>query len=351
MAGATREEELARSVYAELQAVCCPLVDGLFLQEADSILQLLCSPSQHRTDILTWICSSVNPNFGNSKARAVRAKDPEVLTKDMAVLCQELMLCRADDLDLIRGGARPLRQLQFLEQLLSFIPGSTGSAGELTDAEGLLNELYAAENLPLLTQMLEPSFNPWPSHIKISRKNNKSSCKVGREEVADVAVLLHQAQCTLEQLQSECDFLRDAAQNPGVFSPSSLRVAACDLQQLMSTFSHVYESDLRPYCSREPPAFSSETHVFQRVHGLLLAFITELEMVREVSEASVSVREEVTQLQSQRRYWSRGEKHMFEHQLEELNLQIKNFSSQLCRTDSSKAQDVERTPGCVLQTD
>lgn len=74
----------------------------------------------------------------------------------------------------------------------------------------------------------------------------------------------------------QCEFLSDEAQSPAVFSPSSLRVAACDLQQLMATFSHVYETDLRAYCSRDPPSFSTETDVFQRIHQLLLACITVL---------------------------------------------------------------------------
>lgn len=260
----------------------------------------------------------------------MRANEPEGLTKDMAALGHELMLCRADDLDLIRGSASPLRQLQFLEQLLTLVPGCGKSGGQRTDAEMLLNELYAAENLPLLSQMLQPSFNPWPTHIRTSRKNSKSSCKAGREEeVADVGALLQQAQSALQQLQSECDFLNDEAQSPGVFSPSSLRVAACDLQQLMSTFSHVYSSDLRSYCSRDPPTFSTETGVFQRVHQLLLAFVTELEMIKEVSEASVSVREEVHQLKTQPRYWSRGERRTVEHQLEQLSRRVKDFSSLL----------------------
>ncbi|KAM6982452.1 HAUS augmin-like complex subunit 7 [Tautogolabrus adspersus] len=329
MAGASKEEELARRVYASLQTVCCPLVDGLYLQEADSMLQLLCSPSQHRTDILAWICSSINPNFGNSKARSVRSKDPEGLTKDLVLLGHELMLCKTDDLDLIRGDASPRRQLQFLEQLLTLVPGCTKSAGQRTDAEMLLNELYAAENLPLLAQMLEPSFNPWPAHIKALRKNAKSSSKPSTEEAADVAALLQQTQDALQQLQSECDFLSHGAQSPGILSPSSLRVAACDLQQLMSTFSHVYESDLRSYCSRDPPTFSTETDVFQRVHRLLLAFITELDLIKEVSAASASVREEVNQLQTRPRYWSRGEKRTLEHELEEVAGRVKDFSSLL----------------------
>lgn len=120
--------------------------------------------------------------------------------KEMALLGQELMLCRAGDLDLIRvrtgvsvislhvlqivistmntcslslfvkpfiqGDASPRRQLQFMEQLLTLVPGSSKSAEHRINGEMLLNELYSDENLPHLTQMLEPSFDPWPVHIK-----------------------------------------------------------------------------------------------------------------------------------------------------------------------------------------
>ncbi|XP_041802375.1 HAUS augmin-like complex subunit 7 [Chelmon rostratus] len=330
MAGALNEEELVRRVYAALQAASCPLVEGLELQEADSMLELLCVPSQHRTNILKWICSSINPNFGNSKATSMRSKDPDALPKEMAVLGQELMLCKADDMALIREGDASIhRQLQFLEQLLTLVPGCKKSAGPRLDAEALLNELYAAENLPHLSQMLKPTLDPWPAHIKALRKGIKSSSKPSREEAADVATLLQMTQSALEQLQSECEFLNSEAQSCDVFSPSSLRVAACDLQQLMSTFSHVFETDLRAYCSRDPPSFSAETDIFQRVHQLLLAFITELEMLKQVSEASVSVNEEVNQLQTQPCYQSRGEKLTSQNQLEELTRRIRSFFSLL----------------------
>ncbi|XP_032377955.1 HAUS augmin-like complex subunit 7 [Etheostoma spectabile] len=329
MAGALKEKQLVRHVYAALQAASCPLVEGLYLQEADSMLQLLCTPSQHRTDILAWICSSINPNFANSKTISVGFKGPDVLTKEMAVLGQELMLCKADDLDLIRGDASPYLQLRFLEQLLTLTPGCEQTAVHRADQEMLLNELYAAENLPHLTQMLKPTLDPWPSHIKALHKATKSSHKPSREGGADVATLLQQTQSTLEQLQSECEFLSSEAQSPGVLSPSSLRVAACDLQLLMTTFSHVFETDLRAYCSRDPPRFSTETDAFQRTHQLLLAFITELEMLKEVSEAAVSMNEDVNQLQTQPCYWSRGDKRNLPDQLKELTRRIRDFSSLL----------------------
>ncbi|KAL3063628.1 hypothetical protein OYC64_000043 [Pagothenia borchgrevinki] len=199
MAGALKEKQLVGHVYATLQAASCPLVKDLYLQEADSMLQLLCTPSQHRTGILSWICSSINPTVAYSEA-----KDPEVLIKEMSVLGQELMLCRAEDLDLIRGDASPHRQLRFLQQLLSLVPACEKSAGHRTDPETLLNELYAAENLPHFTQMLAPTLDPWPADIKDLRNSTKSSShRSSREEAADVAALLQQAQSTLEKLQSE----------------------------------------------------------------------------------------------------------------------------------------------------
>nr|XP_020472925.1 HAUS augmin-like complex subunit 7 [Monopterus albus] len=327
MAGALKEREFARCIYDSLQAASCPLVEGLYLQEADSMLQLLCVPSQHRTDILAWICSSISPNFANSKVMTMGSKDPDVLTKEMAVFGQKLMLCKAGDLDLIRGDASHRRQLLFLEQLLTLVPGCKKSAGHRVDKEMLLNELYAAENLPHLTQMLKPTLEPWPAHIKALCKGTKSSHKQGREEGADVAALLQLTQSALEQLLSEspqCEFLSDEAQSPGVFSPSSLRVAACDLQQLMATFSHVYETDLRVYCSRDPPSFSTETDIFQRVHQLLLACNTELEMLNELSEY-----EEVNHLLTRPIYWSRGEKCTLPDHLEELTRRSREFLSLL----------------------
>lgn len=82
----------------------------------------------------------------------------------------------------------------------------------------------------------------------------------------------------------QCDFLNSEAQSPNTFSPSSLRVAACDLQQLMATFSHVYETNLGTYCGRERPSFSKEADVFQRVHQLLLACNTVLSFTKNLCQ-------------------------------------------------------------------
>ncbi|XP_029911505.1 HAUS augmin-like complex subunit 7 [Myripristis murdjan] len=325
MAGALKEKQLAKQIFENLQAVSCPLVDGLYLQETDSMLELLCTPSQHRSDILAWICCSVNPNLTNLKASSLRHKDQDVLNKEMARLGQELMLCKADDLDLIVGRVDPWRQLQFLEVLLTLL-SEKESAEHETNEDVLLDELFSEENLPHLTHMLNPTCDPWPAHIKALRKGHKSSFhRPSREEAADITALLQSTQSALEQLQSECEFLHGEAQSPSVFSPCALRVALSDLRQLMATFVHVYETDFRAYCDREPPSLSAETQIFQRVHQLLLACNTELEMLNELSEASETITDQVSKIQTQPRYWSRGEKCTLPDQLEELTKRYRDF--------------------------
>lgn len=291
------------------------------------MLQLLCSPSQHRTDLLAWICSSINPNFLNCKAQPGRSKDPDLLTKEMALLGQELMLCKATDLDLVRGAESPLRQLQFMKQLLSLVPGSGKSSENHTDVELLLNELYSPENLPQLSLMLTPALDPWPAHIRALHKGTKPAQRTAKEET-DVTALLLSTQSALEQLHSECEFLKDP-QAAGGFSSSALRVAAGDLHQMMAAFGHVYETDLKSYCNRAPPAFSPEITVFKRVHELLSALNTELETLDELSEASGAMTEEVRHLQTQPRYWSRGAKHTLPDQLEELSRRYRDLLSPL----------------------
>ncbi|XP_023120940.2 HAUS augmin-like complex subunit 7 [Amphiprion ocellaris] len=329
MAGALTESQLVHQVYASLQAASCPLVEGLYLNDSDSMLQLLCAPSQLRTDILAWICTSINPSFADSKAMSRRSSEPEGLNKEIAALGQELMLCKSGDLDLIRGNASAHRQLRFLEQLLTLVPSCQKPAGNRTDGEALLNEVFAAENLPNLTQALKPTFYPWPTHINTTlQRETKSANKASREESADIDALLQLTQSALAKLQSECDFLIDE-DSPAVFSLNALRVAACDLQQLMSTFSHVYETDLRAYCNRDIPHFSKETDIFHRVHQLLLACNTELEMLKEVTSVSASVSEEVKRLQTQPQYWRHGEKRTLHEQIEEITKRIGEFLTEL----------------------
>lgn len=104
---------------------------------------------------------------------------------EVALLGQELMLCRAADQDLLReveswmmddgwspfphgqpslqGRASVHQQLHFLQQLLTLLPGSQRSSGARTDTEMLLHELCTSEHV---SQLLTPVLEPWPSHTR-----------------------------------------------------------------------------------------------------------------------------------------------------------------------------------------
>lgn len=320
-AGGSKEEQLAREVFDTLQSLCCPLVEGVFLQEEESLLQLLCSPSQHRTDLLSWICSSINPNFSTSKAATARAVDPEQLTRDMASLGEELLLCKATDLDLIRGAQSSRRQLLFMKRLLSLLPGSKPRP----DSEQLLNELFCPEGLVQLRLLLTPALEPWPPHLRSLSKGTKVCVRPSRDE-AEVHALLISTKSALEQLHSECEFLRDP-QAGSSFSSAVLRVAAGDLQQLMEVFSQVYETELKSYCDREEPVFSPDIDVCQRLHQLLSALNTDLETLDQLWATSDATTEEVRHLQDSPQYWSHGDKRTLPDQLEELSRRYRDFLS------------------------
>ncbi|XP_059912149.1 HAUS augmin-like complex subunit 7 [Gadus macrocephalus] len=327
MAVPFEEQQLAQKVYAALKAASCPLIVGLHLLEADSMHTLLCTPSQHRTEILAWICNCINPNPKNVKTSVIQSKDPNFQTKEMAMLGRELMLCKAEDFDLIQGHVKPLRQLHFLQELLTLVPGCFTESE--VDEEGLLNELYADENRALLTHMLRPTLNPWPAHIKyFSNDKTSSVSQTSQQESADVAALLQAAGRVLKDLQSECEFLHSECQSPAVFSPCALRVAVSDLCQLTAAFRRVYETDFKDYCRRKAPPLSAATLVFQRVHRLLLSCNTELKMLEELSQASQALTEKACQLQTQPCYWSHGEKCTLPDQLEKITRQYKDFLSQ-----------------------
>eukprot|EP00067_Danio_rerio_P043390 XP_021329293.1 HAUS augmin-like complex subunit 7 isoform X2 [Danio rerio] len=358
MAGISKEHQLSLRVYNTLQSLGCPLVDGLYLREADSVQELLCTPSFHRTDILKWICASICPSL-KEKFSSIKSTPNEESIEELTRFGYQMMLCKANDKDLIKGLAPPLRQLVFLEQLLrviqadaSLCSGQNSSSGdEGVKSNDLLEELISQDHLPDLYMLLDPACNPWPAHIrehlirthsahnKINGNHSKFSDFVsrsdqdsrlvshGEESLTEAMALLKSTQSTLDELHKECEFLQSHSSGSAVLSPCALKLAISDMSQLMTAFGHIYNTDFKGYCQRSPPTLSSEMTVFQSVHQLLHTCNTELEAVKQLSETSTSLTHTLQQLQTDRRYWSKGEKHTLPKQLEELKNRYMAFLS------------------------
>ncbi|XP_059397010.1 HAUS augmin-like complex subunit 7 [Carassius carassius] len=356
MAGNSTEQLLSMRVYNSLQRLGCPLVDGLYLREPDSVQELLCSPSLHRTDILKWICASICPSL-KEKFSTMKSTQNEDLVQELTRFGYEMMLCKANDQDLIKGRAPPLRQLRFLEQILMVIQAdsrqNTCSGDDTVKNDDLLGELMSQDHLSDLDMLLNPVCSPWPAHIREHlirtqstqhKKTNGNHSKPsdftdrsdqhsrlgsrGEESLTEAMALLQSTRSALDELHKECEFLQShPSGSAAVLSPCALKVAISDMSQLMTAFGHIYNTDFKAYCQRAPPALNSGASVFQSVHQLLHACNMELEALKQLSETSLALTQTVQQLQTDKRYWSKGEKHTLPEQLEELKNRYVAFLS------------------------
>ncbi|XP_053499473.1 HAUS augmin-like complex subunit 7 [Ictalurus furcatus] len=356
MAGDSKEQHLSLSVYSSLRRLSCPSVDGLYLREAGSMQELLCTPSLHRMDILKWICTRICPSL-RDKFSTIKSSETEEVAKEITRFGHEMLLCKSDDLELIKGFATPLRQLLFLEQLL-MIAGqqdtssddmcSESSGGGSVTNEDLLKELMSPDHLTDLIQLMNPVCNPWSAHIQEYLKatqstrakpnssktdenhhHHDSGCgKLSNDSIAEATALLQSTRCTLEELRKECEFLQLEASGPAAsLSPCALKVAISDMAQLMTAFSQVYNTDFRGYCQRAPPVLNPNACVFQSVHQLLHHCNMELEALQQLSKTSSTLTGIVTQIQTDRQFWANGEKHTLPNQLEALKNRFSAFLS------------------------
>uniref|UniRef100_A0A8D0HCQ7 HAUS augmin like complex subunit 7 n=1 Tax=Sphenodon punctatus TaxID=8508 RepID=A0A8D0HCQ7_SPHPU len=96
----------AARVYTRLRELDCPPLRGVYLSDSDDLLRLLCAPSAHRLDILEWICTCVYPPF-REQFSSLKDSQSDVKIKEIAQLGSDILLCQADDLDLVKVTSCP----------------------------------------------------------------------------------------------------------------------------------------------------------------------------------------------------------------------------------------------------
>ncbi|KAI5612343.1 HAUS augmin-like complex subunit 7 isoform X1, partial [Silurus asotus] len=353
MAGNSKEQQVSLRVYSSLLRLACPSVDGLYLREADSMQELLCTPSLHRMDILKWICTRICTSL-KDKFSTIKSAETEEVAKEITRFGHEMLLCKADDHELVKGFATPLRQLLFLEQLLMIAEQQDTSSDKIDmqscgggsmKNDDLLKELMSPDHLNDLTQLMNPVCNPWSAHIqeflKATQANrtksiktdeghaHDSACvKLSNDSIAEATALLQSTLCTMEELRKECEFLQLEQSGPAAsLAPCALKLAISDMAQLMTAFSQVYNTDFRGYCQRAPPVLNSNAYVFQSVHKLLHQCNMEIEALQQLSKTSSTMTEIVKQVQTDKRFWANGEKHTLPNQLEALKNRFTAFLS------------------------
>ncbi|XP_078520660.1 HAUS augmin-like complex subunit 7 isoform X1 [Lissotriton helveticus] len=316
-AAAGPEAALASSVFHRLKELDCPPVEGLFLTEPETMLELFCTPSVHRLDILEWICTRICPPL-QDQFSCLKESQADVKIKEMAHLGFQLMLCRADDEDLIKGLASPQRQLSFMTELLDVISSPqcangdslSGSVEEsilsrVQGTEDLLKEIFSSSHFQ---SVRNPECNPWPSDIKPLLLGEDPSKKRNllpptSKDLEDSLKLLKETSETLEELKEECSFLGPDALPDARAVVQALKLAVSDFLMLTSTFSQVYEDEFQTHCSRPTPLISDCGTLFKSVHVSLDVCSKELQAFGQFTETSKRIVETVERRQVTKESW------------------------------------------------
>ncbi|KAM4695676.1 HAUS augmin-like complex subunit 7 [Rhinophrynus dorsalis] len=322
MAGGS-ELEKAAELYARLQEMSCPCLEGVYLTDPQNVQDLLCTSSIHRLDILQWIFTRLYPPL-QEQFSSLKESQADIKVKEMVKVGFDLMLCHADDLDLIKGNASPSKQLCFMEQLLDIIqsPGtissnvSAESASHSTEKnlmscirenEDLLKELFSS---PHFQATLNPECNPWPADLRpvllTEESLQKRTLHSNKGNVmSDSLEALQEISSSLQALKEECVPLCSPVPG-GDTVLQTLRLALTDFHQLLATFTQVYENEFKEHCGHQAPQLSPCGPLFQSVHQSLSVCCKELEAIAQFKETSENIVEVVRKRQQSKESWGGG---------------------------------------------
>ncbi|XP_061470228.1 HAUS augmin-like complex subunit 7 isoform X2 [Rhineura floridana] len=335
----------ATVLYERLKELGCPALDGVYLSEGKDIQKLLCTPSPHRLDIVEWICISVYPAL-REQFSSLKESQSDLKIEGMAKLGYDLMLCQADDLDLIKGKVCAQKQLHFLEQLLVVIPpqGNFTVSNSISDSstfssteesfqeiakknEEFVKQVFSSSNLQAV---LNPESHPWSSDIKalllneeVQQKRSLLSVTSHEETLLEALKELEEMVAALQELRTECPFLQGDLANADASCDNAtalqtLKLIASDFNQLLVAFNQVYESELQKHCEHPAPVLSCCDPLFQAVHLSLLLCVQELQGLTQVTKTSECIVKTVKRQHGEKGVWSGSTRATLPSKLKEL---------------------------------
>ncbi|XP_054859621.1 HAUS augmin-like complex subunit 7 [Eublepharis macularius] len=346
----------AVDLFERLKKLGCPALEGVYLSEPEDIQKLLCTPSPHRLDILEWICISVYPPL-REQFSSLKESQTDMKIKGMVKLGSDLMLCRADDLDLIEGKASAPKQLSFLGRLAAVIPSldslgvsdsrsasSTFSSQEesfremVKKNEKFLRQVFCSSDLQAV---LNPECHPWSSDIKPLLLGEKALQKrshlplVSHERtLLEVSKELEETATALQDLRAQCSFLHGTSAGAeqlldGATVLQTLKLVVSDFNQLLVAFEQVYGNELQKHCERPAPWLSPCGPLFKAVQQELWLCMQELKSLAQVTETSEHVAHTVSQLHAEKLAWRGSAKATLPSKLEELCQKYKTIHGAL----------------------
>ncbi|XP_013365169.1 PREDICTED: HAUS augmin-like complex subunit 7 isoform X2 [Chinchilla lanigera] len=293
--GDNRVFKAALEVFGKLKDLNCPLLEGLYITDPNTIHELLCTPSKYRLEILEWMCTRVCPSM-QDKFSSLKGAPVEAKIQEMVKLGHELMLCAPDDQELVKGCASAWKQLQFMGQMLDIV------------------------------QSLAVGCSGYPRAGPLAQSE--------QEKVAELARQLQEGTARLWALRTESLEQYKAGEAAGGIDTSmleqKLRLVISDFHQLVLAFIQVYDDELGECCQRPAPTLHPCGPIIQAVYQTLASCSQLLQAVVEVTDASVEAVDAVERQEREPICWdSRSFVMSLATKIEELTQKYQIFNDSL----------------------
>ncbi|XP_038054344.1 HAUS augmin-like complex subunit 7 [Patiria miniata] len=315
MAGSSKEV-LARSFKKRLQDLDCPYVDGV---DESWISELLFHPGEARIRLLQWLFSRFDGKLAEMLENQYVLSETQMDSRLQCLLqiASVMGLCKADDIDLIRGAASSSKQSAFWDQLLDIL--CIADAADNPQKRGLASPGIVSESMTLDEQFdhdcqyintlaaqrdLKDTFSTKlhllpPDLLRLIENNLKEQGLEGHrpqpperskldEVISKLDKDLAASEAQLGALQKQYDYPR-SDQKAVAKVTQTLKLVLSELAQLVTSFSYCFESEMRQWCNKTPPQLTDLGPAVKRVHSLLQQFSVLLDGLKGIQTSYIGV--------------------------------------------------------------
>ncbi|XP_071805921.1 HAUS augmin-like complex subunit 7 isoform X1 [Asterias amurensis] len=307
---------LSRSFKQRLQDLDCPYVDGV---DETWIAELLFQPGEARIRLLQWLFSRFDGKLAEMLDNHYVLSETQMDSRLQRLLqiASIMGLCKADDIDLIRGAASSNKQIAFWDQLLDIL--CISDASDNPQKRSMASPGIISESMTLDDQFdrdcqyfttlsgqrdLKETFSTKlnllpPDLLRLIENNIKQQGLEGlRPQPPERAKLdevifklskdLEASEAQLDAIKKKYDFPRS---DPTAVDKvtQTLKLVLSELAQLVTSFSYCFESEMRQWCNKTPPKLAGLGPAIKRVHSLQAQFSTVMEGLKCIQTSYTSV--------------------------------------------------------------